>query len=233
MDPSSLPFPTIGKEDQLSELFKDLALYIYARDEKKPLILGMLSKATKYSSFNRFYWTAETIPSSVTNLVEFYLEQPILDQDRTEFLDIYMNPFMATGKRLKNLHDINPAVFTPVLDALIYSKRIQRIISQPNTLANISLDLKSRPPKVIREGTVEDYETEATTLRSLLIVKYEEQEAIIGTLFLEAQDKEPRFIVSKEALNKKVAANSARRKRKSRRGGKRSTRKVVSLRRRR
>lgn len=199
MDPGSLPFPTIGKEEQITELFKILALYIYARDEKKPLILDMLSKATKYSSFNRFYWTDATIPSTVTGLVEFYFKQPIVDRDRTEFLAIYVSPFMVTEKRLQNLYEINPVVFTPVLDALIHSKRIQRIISQPNTLANISLDLKNRP-RVVREGALEDYKTEAKTLQSLLNTHYEEQEAIIGTLFLEAQDKEPRFLVSKEAF---------------------------------
>ena len=232
MDPKTLPFPTIGELDLLAELFKFLALYMYARHEFKPTMLLALSKSTKYSSFNRFYWTDATIPSTVTQLIELYFKQPIVQQDRTEFLDIYMIPFMGTGKRLKNLYDINPVVFTPVLDALIHSKRIQRIISQPNTLTNISLDLENRP-RLVREGALEDYKTEAKTLQALLNTQYEEQEAIIGTLFLEAQDKEPRFLVSKEALNKKVAANSARRKHKLRRGGKRSTRKVVSLRRRR
>lgn len=232
MDPKTLPFPTIGELDLLADLFKFLALYMYARHEFKPRMLLTLSNSTKYSSFNRFYWTDATIPSTVTQLIELYFKQPIVQQDRTEFLDIYMIPFMGTGKRLKNLYDINPVVFTPVLDALIHSKRIQRIISQPNILTNISLDLKNMP-SLVREGAVEDYETEANTLRSLLLVKYEEQEQVIANRFIQAQLNEPNFLAPEDVMKAKIAANAARRKRKSRRGGKRHTRKVSSLRRRR
>jgi hypothetical protein len=134
MDPQTIPFPTIGQVETLRDLFTDLATAIYIHPERKEKLLNNLHQYPKYANFNIRYWTLTTLPTNFKHLILLYFKQPITETDRTEFLDIYMNPFMGTGKQLKELYTTNPALFLPVLDALILSKRIQRIISQPNIL---------------------------------------------------------------------------------------------------
>lgn len=232
MDPKTLPFPTIGDAETLQDLIIDLATAIYTKPERKNNTLTFFHGFPKYSNFTISYWTEATLPPTLNDLLNFYFSQPITEKDRIEFLNMYEVPFMGTGKRLKDLYTINPAVFTPVLDALIQSKRIQRIIVQPNTLYAITNAFKLRR-KGLRENALEEFEVESSILRELLLKKYAQQELEIANLFIAAQAQESKFLASEESMKAKIAANATRRKRKSHRGGKRSTRKVSSLRRRR
>jgi hypothetical protein len=219
-----LPFPTIGDELLFSELCVDLATTIYAKPEPQAKLLNHIHSAPKYNSLNTSYWTKETLPSTVQGVVELYFQQSITEKDRTEFLAIYKIPFMGTGKKLEDFYAINPAVFTPVLDALIQSKRIQRILSQPNTLDAIRNMFQFRG-RILRDHAMEDFTAEAAELKESLSQAYEEQEIVIANHFLQAQQFEPRFLASENAMKAKITANAARRKRKTRRGGKRSLQK--------
>jgi hypothetical protein len=232
MDPQMLPFPTIGHADLLSDLFVELASVVYAKPEMKDRLLKDLIRYPIFTSFNVGYWTVETVPSTLKALVELYFAQPITEKDRTEFMNIYQVPFIGTGKRLKDLYAINPAIFTPVLDALIQSKRIQRIIVQPYTLEKIEFKLQLRK-KILRDTALEEYAADSAALKIFLHEKYEQQEVEIAVKTIEAQEKENKLYATEESMKAKIAANAGvRRKRKSRRGGKRSTRKGSSLRRR-
>jgi len=227
-----LPFPTIGDELLFAELCTALATAIYAKPEIQVKILNQINTLSIYKSFNNTYWNEKTLPSTFQEVVHLYFQQPITEKDQKEFLYSYKIPFMGTGKPLIDLYNINPDAFRPVLDALIRSKRIQRIISQPNTLHNINLALEFRK-KALRESALEDFKSEATFLTETLIKAYNDQEVVIANEFLNAQKLEPRFLASEEAMRAKIAANAGRRKRKTRRGGKRSSQKSRALRRRR
>jgi len=227
-----LPFPSIGQVETLRDLFTDLATAIYILPERKEKSLNTLHKYPKYANFNIKYWTVDTLPATFKGLIPLYFKQPITEKDQTEFLDTYMIPFMGTGKPLIDLYNINPVVFRPVLDALIRSKRIQRIISQPKTLHIINDELEFRKG-ALRESALEDFQAEAKLLTKTLINAYNDQEVVIANEFLKAQELEPRFLASEEAMRAKIAANAGRKKRKTRRGGKRSSQKSRALRRRR
>jgi hypothetical protein len=232
MDPQSLPFPTIEDVEIIQDLIVDLATTIYAKPERKATLLKGIHTFPKYAHFNISYWTEATLPPTLTDLLTFYFSQPITEKDRMKFLNTYKLPFMGTGKPVKDLYTINPAVFKPVLDALIQSKRIQRIISQPNTLDTIHNMFQFRK-RILQNSALEKFDADLNTIRRLLLENYEDQEQVIATTFIEAQSKEPKFLAPEEVMKAKIIDNVARRKRKSRRGGNRRTRKGGSLRRRR
>ena len=100
---------------------------------------------------------------------------------------------MSTGKTVAELSRINPGAFSETLDALIRSKRIQRI--QQNLYS-----LRERPPLPLeRDEPRTDLMRDVESLQAKYVKKYEEQEGEISAVWLKAIELEPRFVAKNNA----------------------------------
>jgi hypothetical protein len=221
-------FLTIGDEDGLFRQFLDFTIYMYIDEKKKPQIKKTIKSKPFFTDVMKSMNT-NTYPKTLEELTELYLHEPITSQDRSEFFG-YMLPFMSTGKSIKELYSVNPEIMTPVLDALIQSKRIQRLISANQ--GDILNALKRQFQQVKYYG-IESPEKQQEFLNEIkrLIGKYgkmyEDQEAVIASRWVEAVEKEPKFLASNVQYSNTVHASKEggrRYKRKTRKFGRKTRR---------
>lgn len=212
-------FLTIGDVDGLYRQFLDFILYMYVAEKVKPQLKKTIQGKAFFTNAMRTMNTS-SYPKTLEELTELYLQEPITEQDRNEFLSSYILPFMSTGKSVKELYSINPERMTPVLDALIQSKRIQRLISenQGDILNSVKRQFEvnrfygASPPKK------EEFLNEIQRLLVKYQKVYEDQEAVIASRWVEAMEKEPRFLASNTQYSNTVQE--------SKKGGKRYRRKT-------
>lgn len=217
-------FLTIGDEDGLFRQFLDFTIYMYIDEKKKPQIKKTIESKTFFTDVMKSMNT-NTYPKTLEELTELYLHEPITSQDRSEFFG-YMLPFMSTGKSVEELYSINPEVMTPVLDALIQSKRIQRLISANQ--GDILNALKKQFQQMRYYG-IKSPEKQQAFLQDIDTVlakykkAYEDQEVVIASRWVEAVEKEPKFLASNVQYSgtvqssKKGGSRYRRKTRKSRR----------------
>jgi hypothetical protein len=218
-------FLTIGDVDGLFRQFLDFTIYMYIDEKKKPQIKKTIESKTFFTDAMRSM-NINTYPKTLEELTELYLQEPITDQDRSEFLFSYMIPFMSTGKSVKELYSVNPEVMTPVLDALIQSKRIQRLISanQGDILNGIKRQFQQIKYYGIKTPEKQqEFLQDIDTVLSKYKKAYEDQEAVIASRWVEAVEKEPKFLASNVQYSdtvqssKKGGSRYRRKTRKSRR----------------
>lgn len=173
----------------VQDQFTRLAIFIYGNDRMKSRIYGSLSNPENTAFRNTAFSKASknSLPKTLDELYALYVNEPIKQKDREEFLPTFGIPFMSTGKTIYQLYSINPAAFSKTLDALITSKKIQKV------QANLFL-LARQPPIPLEKN--EAFKADVRRLTELYREKYEDQEGIIAASWLEALEEEHDFKAS-------------------------------------
>lgn len=190
-------FHSMKNEELLQDQFQYLVIYIYAKEPIKSNVFRSFSKPDYATFKGTEFATAlqSDLPTSLEKLYELYLNEPISDADRSEFLEMFKVPFMSTGKTVAELSHLNPKAFEETLDALIRSKRIQRIMLNLRSIKTyIPAPLSRGEPK---EALMRD----VASLQSDYHKKYVEQEGVIAAAWVKAIEVEPEFVAKNNAYN--------------------------------
>ena len=214
-------FPSLGDTEGIYQQILFFTIYIYVNEKVKAGLVKSVRERVYFTNAMKSM-NPQTYPITLENVTELFLDEPIDDEDRHDFMSEFQNPFMSTNKSVKQLYKLNPAVMTPVLDALIKSKRIQRLVSerQGNFLDQLKRDFESHRFYGIQAKEIQQqFLDEIRRLKAKYLQTYEEQEAVIASEWVEAMEKEPQYIAKEQEYSNAIQQ--------SKKGGKRYlTRKI-------
>lgn len=204
-------FDTFDTSNNLDDQFVFLTRYAYITPErsKNSTYKSITKNLASFKNSNFVTTSPDKFPTSLNDIFEMYMNQPITDRDKNYYLTRYSLPFMSTGLSLKNLVEINSDAIDETLNKLMKSKKIQHI---NNILSRLCSDLRMK--NLCKDGS--ELKKAIDEQKAKYKALYNATEEEIAISWITAVEKEPKFLAIHNLFQLSAHGNAG-----PKRGGKR------------